>query len=106
MLIALLLCSVASGDFHVPVARPGAAETGAVHPTRLLVQPARGADPAALELLHRRLGAHVLRELPQIRWQIVEVEAARLAEVRGQYAESALIEHAEFDHARHLPYTP
>jgi thermitase len=106
MLFELVLCSVASGDFHAPLPRPAAAESGAVHPTRLLIQPVAGADPAALELLHQRLGAHVLRELPAIRWQIVEVDPERLADTRSQYAQSALVAQAEFDHARQLAYTP
>jgi hypothetical protein len=106
MLTAILLCSVASGEFQAPAVHAPAAETGRVHPRRLLIQPASGADAGALELLHQRLGARVLRELPAIRWQIVEVDPQRLAETRSQYAASPLVAQAEFDHARRLAYNP
>jgi len=101
MLTALLLCTGASGAIQDPTLHPLA-----VHPTRLLVQPVPGASPAALELLHQRLGAHVLREIPAIRWEVVEVAAERLADARLQFAASPLVAQAEFDHVRRLAYTP
>ena len=100
MLLELVLSALASGT---PSALP---ERGAVHPARLLIQPAAGIAPAALERLHQRLGAHVLRDLPAIGWQVVEVEPSRLAERRGQYQASALVARAEFDHSRRLAYVP
>ena len=106
MLIALLLSSLASGEIPRIATPPAAAESGAVHPTRLFVRPAQGADRAALELLHRRLGARVLRELPAIGWQIVETAAERLATARAQYLASALVADASFDRARGLAYVP
>ena len=107
MLTELLLCVVASGDFHASTARPApAAEAGEVHPTRLLVQPAKDANPAALARLHASLGAHVLREMPAIGWEVVEVAPEHLAELRAEYALSPLVARAEFDHARHLAYVP
>ena len=100
MLLELVLFTLASGERTVP---PG---TGAVHSSRLLIQPVRGSAPAALERLHQRLGAHVLRELPAIGWQIVEVDPRQLTERRSQYAASALVARAEFDHVRKLAYVP
>jgi len=106
MLFGLVLCTLAWGDRPIVPVHPVMSEAGAVHPSRLLIQPAPGVGPAALERLHRRLGAQLVRDMPAIRWQVVEVDPERLAERRGQYAESALVERAEFDHARQLAYTP
>jgi thermitase len=100
MLLEFVLFVLASGERSAPP------QKSAVHPARLLIQPAPGIAPAALERLHQRLGAHVLRELPAIGWQIVEVDARRLAERRSQYASSVLVARAEFDHARRLAYVP
>ncbi len=107
MLFELVLCTLLSGNGRAAQVPPPADFGGsAVHPARLLIQPVRGVAASALEGLHRRLGAHVVRELPAIGWQIVEVDPQRLAERRGQYAQSALVARAEFDHARRLAYVP
>jgi len=106
MLFGLVLCTLAWGDRPIVPVYPVLSEAGAVHPSRLLIQPAPGVGPLALERLHRRLGAQLVRDMPAIGWQVVEVDPERLAERRGQYAESALVARAEFDHARQLAYTP
>lgn len=77
-----------------------------MHPTRLLVEPAPGADARALAALHASLGAHVLQELPAIGWEIVEVATGELAQRRADYAASPLVSRADFDRARQLAYVP
>ncbi len=106
MLIALCLSTLASGELPRPANVATLAADFPVHPTRLWVEPARGADAGALELLHARLGAHVLRALPAIGWQVVEVDPTRRDELRREYALSPLVARAEFDRARRLAYVP
>ena len=65
------------------------------HPTRLLVKLKAGAPSQQVEALHLALGARVLRDIPQIRWQVLEVPRGRRDELRALYAgETTLIEHA------------
>ncbi|MEK7860280.1 MAG: S8 family serine peptidase, partial [Chloroflexota bacterium] len=66
-----------------------------------------GATSAEVASAHVRAGARVLRDLPQIRWQVVEVAADRLSATREGYRrQRAVIEAAEFDHARELAHNP
>lgn len=106
MLIALCLGTLALSEPARSAPDPSAFEDGRAHPARLLIEPARGADPAALELLHARLGAQLVQALPQIGWQIVEVDPARRDALRGEYALSPLVARAELDRARRLAYVP
>lgn len=98
MLLTLLLCLATLGEPQLDLRH--------VHPTRLLIQPAHGADPVAIDDLHRRLGAKVLRDLLEIGWQIIEVDPAHRDELRRAYALDPLVSRAEFDHARRLAYVP
>jgi hypothetical protein len=77
-----------------------------IHPSRLLVKLREGAPPARVAAAHRRLGARVLRDLPQIRWQVVEVAPARLLEARELYRAEPAFERADFDTARKVAYQP
>ncbi|NUP96862.1 MAG: S8 family serine peptidase [Planctomycetaceae bacterium] len=77
------------------------------HPTRLLVKVKADASPREVETLHHTLGARVLRDIPQIRWQVLEVPRGRRDELRALYAsETALFEHAELDRGRKPAYVP
>jgi len=77
-----------------------------VHPRRLLVKLRPDALAAEVEAAHRSASARVLRDLPQIGWQIVQVEEGGLLAAREAYAGSAVIERADFDRARKVAYVP
>jgi len=77
-----------------------------IDPTRLLVKPRAGASAEAVAALHARLGAKVVRELPQIGWQIVQVPRGRHLELREAYARDASIERADLDRARRVAHVP
>jgi thermitase len=78
-----------------------------LHPSpRLLVEPRPGATATEIEALHRSLGAHLIRDLPQIGWQIVEVDPARIDEVRRAYASSAVVARVEPDREYRLAHIP
>jgi hypothetical protein len=78
-----------------------------IHPSRLLVKLREDASPRAVASAHVRNGARLLRDVPQIRWQVIEVPRARLLEVRDAYrAERDVFERADFDRGRKLAYTP
>jgi hypothetical protein len=65
------------------------------------------ASPRDVEALHHALGARVLRDIPQIRWQVLEVPRGKRDELRALYAsETALFEHAELDRGRKPAYVP
>ncbi len=98
MILAILLGTLALGDPRPDLQR--------VHPARLLVEPVHGADAAAVARLHSQLGARVLADLPEIGWQVVEVDPARLSELREAYALHPLVSRAEFDRARRLAHIP
>lgn len=106
MLLAALLTSITEGGTLPNRSARPALEQGPVHPTRLFVRPVEHADRAAVSALHRRLGARVVTELPQIGWQIVEVDADHLAQRRQEYALDELVSRADFDRARQLAYVP
>ncbi|MCY3001293.1 MAG: S8 family serine peptidase, partial [Planctomycetota bacterium] len=77
------------------------------HPTHLLVKVKPDASPRDVEALHHALGARVLRDIPQIRWQVLEVPRGKRDELRALYAsETALFEHAELDRGRKPAYVP
>ena len=77
------------------------------HPTRLLVKVRAGAPARDVAALHRSFGARVLRDLPQIRWQVLEVPPSRRDPLRALYASAGgLFEHAELDRGRRLAYAP
>jgi subtilisin family serine protease len=79
---------------------------GAVHPSRLLVEPRKDATAREIAAAHALAGARVVRDLPQIGWQIVETAPGKSAEAREAYLASRAIERADFDRARRLAYTP
>lgn len=93
----LLAIAVAAGD---------PAET-TFHPTRLLVKVKATAEARDVAAFHHALGARVLRDLPQIRWQVIEVPRSRRDPLRALYANAGvLFEHAELDRGRKLAYAP
>ncbi|HUR26702.1 MAG TPA: S8 family peptidase [Planctomycetota bacterium] len=105
----LLLGSILAGDGRqaAGIARePIQTPAGLIHPERLLLEVRKGAGLAALEQAHARAGGRVLQDLPQIGWQIVEVDARRLFEAREAYQREPAIARADFDHAKHLAYVP
>ena len=107
--------SVLSGRSHDSSSRnppppppPGLPSTEAPpeNPTRLLVKVKKGASPEQIEAAHARAGAKLLQDLPQIRWQIVEVPYGKQREVRSRYAAEPAIERADLDRARKAAYVP
>lgn len=91
-----------AGATSEPVQSP----VGLIHPARLLVQPRAGASTDEVAQAHLRAGARVLRDLPQIGWQIVEVEPRLLNKARETYLGDAAIERADFDRAKRLAHVP
>ncbi len=109
---ALALCALSgsapTGEVsprHQPK-EPIATSAGLINPERLLIQLRPGASPAAIERSHLRAGGRVLRDMPQIGWQVVEVDARRLFEVREAYLREPAILSADFDRAKKLAYVP
>lgn len=71
-----------------------------------MVKLRQGASAREVAAAHRRIGARVLRDIPQIRWQVVEV-SGDLLESRDQYrATREVFERADFDRGRKPAYTP
>src|SRR5262245_15193678 len=107
---ALLL----AGPVVAPQARPGArvpkepvqSPAGLINPERLLIQLQPDASVAAVARAHARAGGHVLQDLKQIGWQVVEVDARTLQESREAYLREPSILRADFDHAKRLAYVP
>jgi subtilisin family serine protease len=77
-----------------------------VNPTRLLVKVRKGATHEQIAAAHARVGATLVRDLPQIGWQIVAVPAGKNLEMQSAYAAEPAIERADLDHARRLAYVP
>ncbi|MBL8843170.1 MAG: S8 family serine peptidase [Planctomycetes bacterium] len=77
-----------------------------VNPERLLIKPQRGASAEQLAAAHARAGGRVVRELPQIGWQIVAVPYGTHLAARERYAAEPAIERADLDHARRLAHVP
>ncbi len=76
------------------------------NPTRLLVKVKAGATHDEIAAAHARAGGRLLQDLPQIRWQIVEVPYGRQREVAARYAQEPAVERADLDHARKVAYVP
>src|SRR5690242_14745522 len=91
-----------AGQAREPIQTPA----GLIHPERLLLEVRKGAGVAALEAAHARAGGRVLQDLPQIGWQIVEVDPRRLFEAREAYLREPAIARADFDRAKRLAYVP
>jgi len=91
-----------------PAARAGDGlpDDGRVNPTRLLVKVRKGATPAAALAAHLRVGATLVKDLPQIGWQIVAVPEGKNLEVQRAYAREPAIERADLDRARRVAHTP
>ncbi len=87
-----------------PLAPPPA--DAPIHPARLLVKLAAGANAASVAALHEQLGASVLHDLPQIGWQVLVVPSGRNFALRERYAADPRIERADLDRARKLAYVP
>jgi len=87
---------------HEPIATP----VGLIHPQRLLVQLRPRASAADVALAHARAGGSVLRDMPQIGWQVVEVNPRQLFETRDAYLAEHAFLRADFDHAKFLAHVP
>jgi subtilisin family serine protease len=77
-----------------------------VHPSRLLVKVKKGAKAEDIAAAHARVGGKVLKDLPQIGWQIVEVKAGRNFAAQEMYSHEPAFERADLDHARKVASTP
>jgi subtilisin family serine protease len=77
-----------------------------VNPTRLLVKVRGDATREQVAAAHARVGAKVVKDLPQIRWQVVEIPYGRQDEIRALYAKESAIERADLDRARKVAYSP
>lgn len=90
----LLLASVQTAD-PAPISRD-----------HLLVKLRAGTPAREVEALHARVGGSLLRDMPQIGWQIVRVDPARLEKAREAYLAEPAIERADFDRARAVAHVP
>lgn len=78
-----------------------------IHPTQLLVKVREGVSAREVSAAHKRIGARVVRDIPQIRWQVVAVPPGRLLEARALYgAQAATFARADFDRGRKPAYVP
>ena len=90
---------------HTPK-EPIESSAGLINPERLMIQLRPGASVAAITRAHLRAKGRVLQDLPQIGWQIVEVDPRALFESREAYLREPAILRADFDRAKHLAYVP
>ncbi|MBK8177863.1 MAG: S8 family serine peptidase [Planctomycetes bacterium] len=110
--IALVLLPLASVPAQTDAAprrtqfEPIQTPAGLIHPRRLLVQRAPGASESQLAAAHARAGTTLLRDMPQIGWQVVEVARGSLWEARESYAKERAILRADYDRAKRLAYVP
>ena len=79
---------------------------GEENPTRLLVKVKRGADRREVAEAHARAGGRVVRDLPQIGWQIVEVPYGEQRDARARYEGERSIARADLDRARRVAHVP
>ncbi len=109
-LALLCLGSIVAGVEIKPAAHapkePIMTSVGLIDPERLMIQLRPGASVAAITRAHARAGGHVFRDLPQIGWQVVEVDPRTLFESREAYLREPAILRADFDRAKQLAYTP
>jgi thermitase len=91
-----------------PAARAGEGQDQnlPVNPTRLLVKVRKGATKEQVARAHARVGATLVKDLPQIGWQIVAVPAGKNLAIQSAYASDPAIERADLDRAHRLAYTP
>jgi subtilisin family serine protease len=105
------LAILATGAFFTTLAAPAFAGEGQpedlpINPTRLLVKVRKGASGEQVAAAHARVGATLVKDLPQIGWQIVAVPAGKNLEIRRAYGGEPAIERADLDRAHRLAYTP
>src|SRR5262245_51482572 len=96
-------------DSALAAPRPPQVPTGAdtpVNPTRLLVKPRAAASREDVAAAHARAGGRVVKDLPQIGWQIVAVEPGRHLAAQALYAKEPAIERADLDRVHRLAYVP
>jgi subtilisin family serine protease len=86
--------------------KPPPAPARLENPTRLLVKLKEGATKEQVAAAHASAGGRLLQDLPQIRWQIVEVPYGKQREIARLYLEQPAIERADLDHARRVAYVP
>jgi thermitase len=101
--LSLAVLTSAAAGLQAP---PTGLQGPLVHPRRLFVQVNPDASQAELLDAHARAGARLLRNLPQIGWQIVELQRGRLLEARERYRAEPSILRADYDRAYRLAYTP
>ena len=92
------------GDGAPPPVLPN--EPPIENPTRLLVKLHAGVTKEQSFAVHARLGTRLVQDLPQIRWQVIEIPYGKQHEFRDLYDAEPLIERADLDHARTVAYVP
>ena len=85
---------------------PIASPVGLINPERLLVQLRPGVTENEVAAAHARRGARVLRDMPQIGWQVVELPARDLFAAREAYLQEPAFLRADFDRAKFIAYVP
>lgn len=77
-----------------------------INPERLLVKLAPIATDAGVISLTERAGARILNYVPEVRWQVVELERSNLLNAFQIYKRSRIVSNVQFDYAKKLAYTP
>jgi subtilisin family serine protease len=101
-----LLCALFVFAQSVPVAAQTPEQGAPVHPSRLLIQLRADVQAEEVASAHLAAGGKLLRDLPQIGWQVVEVDPARLQAARAEYARQPAVARADFDRVKRLAYDP
>jgi subtilisin family serine protease len=102
--VLALFAVITAAPFASAGEEPG--EQVPINPTRLLVKLRAGASQADVAAAHARVGAKLVRDLPQIGWQIVAVPPGRNVAIRDAYAREPAIERADLDRGRKVAYVP
>jgi subtilisin family serine protease len=102
-LVAVALAAAFSTDAR---AGEGQDRNLPINPTRLLVKVRKGATKDQAAAAHARVGATLVKDLPQIGWQIVAVPEGQNLAIQKAYANEPAIERADLDRAHRLAYTP
>lgn len=77
-----------------------------VHPNYLLVKVRKGVNEMRVDEAHAFVGGRVIRDIPQIGWQVVEVPSSQLVSAKRAYERMFAFEQVQFDRAKRLAYDP
>src|SRR5688572_2761529 len=100
--LALAFLPLLAGSPSLPAqtqaipSQPIESSAGLIHPRRLMIELEPGAGEDAIARAHARAGGRVLQDLPQIGWQIVEVDPRLLFQARETYLAEPAIRRADF----------